>query len=411
MTERPLPRGGSRVAIMSGLAIVSVAGVIGLISMVVAGPEPRWRWGYVAATLSFLLSAVQLAPVLSAASRLGRGYWGARLRRMADLFALCGIVTAPVLIVLMRQLPEWRGRPSIWFDWPAAPGVWDTAAAIGLALAGAGLVAITTWPEHRTRGWLGTPTQWRVLTRGTIALGVVYTLLAVFVHLIVVSDLAVSLVPGWHSAVAPPYHVESGFEAAVALVVVALAAARALDRRISRTCAKLLLALALLWFYFVWCELLTDWYGATPDERGALGLFMFGPGAGLFLAASVCELVIPMAVLIWNRARSSPRVVTLVAAIVVAGNLVDRVRLYVGAWTVATPTASDHLPDVLPSLPLPGLAEIAATLGPIALSGLLIALVLRRISPVSHWEVKAIERLTPEVQALRTRVTVVARPS
>jgi Ni/Fe-hydrogenase subunit HybB-like protein len=193
-------------------------------------------------------------------------------------------------------------------------------------------------------------------------------------------------------------------------VVVALAAVHALDQRMSRTCAKLLLALGLLWFYFVWCELLTDWYGATPDERSTLGLFMFGPGSGLFIVAALCEFVVPLAILIWNGARSSPRAVTIVALIVVLGNLVDRVRLYVGAWTVATPTPSDHLPDVLPPLPLPGLAEIAASVGLIALSGLVLTLVLRRVSPVSHWEVKAVERLTPEVTALRTRVNVVARP-
>jgi hypothetical protein len=321
MTERRLLGGNSTVVVIVGLAVVSVAGLIGLMSMLVVGPEPRWRWGYVAATLTFLLSAAQLAPVLSTATRLGRGYWGAGLRRLADIFGLAGIITAPLLVVVLIQLPDWRGRPSIWFDWPGAPGVYDAAAAIGLAIAGAGLVAITTWPEHRGRSWQGTPTRWRVLTRGTIALGGLYILLAVFVHLLLVSDLAISLVPGWHSGVVPPYHVASGFEAAVALVVVGVAMARGLNERISRTCAKLLLALALLWFYFVWCELLTDWYGATPDERSTLELFMFGPGAGLFIAASVCELVVPLAVLIWNPARSSPRVVTLVAAVVVVGNL------------------------------------------------------------------------------------------
>ena len=132
-------RGWVSTSVMGALILLSLAGVIGLISMIAAGPEPRWRWGYVAATLSFLLSAAQLAPVLSTATRLGRGYWGAGLRRMADLFGICGIVTAPVLVILMRQLPDWRGRPSIWFDWPGAPGVWDAAATLGLALAGVGL--------------------------------------------------------------------------------------------------------------------------------------------------------------------------------------------------------------------------------------------------------------------------------
>src|SRR5206468_188450 len=122
-------------------------------------------------------------------------------------------------------------------------------------------------------GWAGTPTQWRVLTRGIIALGGLYTLLVVFVHLLVASDLGLSLVPGWHSAVIPAYHVVSGLEGAVALVVLGLAAVRRLDARIARSCAKLLLALSLLWFYLVWCELLTYWYGRTPDEQRLLALF------------------------------------------------------------------------------------------------------------------------------------------
>ena len=47
-------------------------------------------------------------------TRLGRGYWGAPLRRLADTFGLAGLVSAPVLVLVLRQLPEWHARPSIW---------------------------------------------------------------------------------------------------------------------------------------------------------------------------------------------------------------------------------------------------------------------------------------------------------
>ena len=390
------------------LSVLSVAGLMSLAYMITN--RGHWGWGYIAATLSFLLSAGQTAPVLSMASRVGRGYWGVRLRRIADLLALTGLITAPLLIVLMTRLPDWRGRPSIWFDWLGAPGVWDAIAAMGLAIAGVGLVWVVTWPERRGLQWAGTPTQWRVLTRGTIALGALYTMLVVFVHMVIVSDLAMSLVPGWRSAVIPPYHAISGFEAGIAMVVVGLAAVGQLDARLGRSCAKLLLTLGLLWFYFVWCELLTNWYGRTPDEQSFLSLFMFGPGAGLFFVSVLCEFLVPLLVLMWNGARSSPRMVTTVAAVIILGSFADRLRLYVAAWSVATPTPSEHLPETLPPLPLPTLAEGLACAGLLALAAVVVTLVGRRVTPVSRWEVKAVERLTPERRVLRTRTMVVARP-
>jgi Ni/Fe-hydrogenase subunit HybB-like protein len=395
----------------AALVVLVGVGVIAVGSMIAAGPEPRWRWGYVAATVTFILSAAQMAPLLALSSRIGRGFWGARLRRAADLLGVAGLVSAPVMIVLLLQLPDWHGRASLWFDWPGAPGVWDALAVLTLAAAGAGLAWVVTWPERGGWGWAGTPTQWRVLTRGVIALGGLYALLLVFVHLLVVSDFALSLVPGWHSAVIAPYHVESGFEAAIGMVVLLLAATRELDARVSRSCAKLLLSLSLLWFYFVWCELLTNWYGRTPDEQSFLMLFMFGPTSGLFAVATACELLVPLLLLVWSAARSSPRVVTFVAGMVVLGNYVDRLRLYVPAWTVATPTPTEHLPESLPAMPLPDLVIICACAGVLALAALLVVLALRSVSTVSDWEVKAVERLTPERRVLRTRTIIVARPS
>jgi Ni/Fe-hydrogenase subunit HybB-like protein len=273
------------------------------------------------------------------------------------------------------------------------------------------LVWVVTWPERGGLHWVGAPTQWRVLTRGIIALGALYTMLVVFVHLLVMSDFGLSLVPGWNSAVMPAYHAVSGFEIAIGMVVVLLAITRQLDARLSRSCAKLLLSLSLLWFYFVWCELLTEWYGRTPGEQGLLALFMFGPGSTFFAIAVVCEFLAPALVLIWNRARSSPVMLTAVASLVVFGGFIDRLRLFVGAWTVATPTPTDHLSQSLPALPLPGLAELSATAGALALTGLVLLVALRKISPTSGWEVRAVERLTPERPVLRTRTIIVARPS
>src|SRR5689334_10574621 len=98
------------------LLVLSAVGVLALISMLADASGGLWRWGYIAAMLSFLVSAGQMAPVLAMSSRVGRGYWAARLRRVADLLGVVGIISAPLLILTGSRLPEWRGRPSIWFD-------------------------------------------------------------------------------------------------------------------------------------------------------------------------------------------------------------------------------------------------------------------------------------------------------
>ena len=397
------------------LVVIGVIGAIAVVAMAAGGPEPRGRWGYIAGTLAFVLSAAQLAPALAFATRVGRGFWSAPLRRLADVFAVTGLVTAPLTIVLVFQLPDWRGRPSIWFDWPGAPGVWDSAASIVLAATGLGLVWLSTWPEHHAARWCGSRRQWQMLTRGLTLLGALYAMLAVFVHLLISSDLAVSLVSGWHSAVLPAYHVISGLEAAVALLVIALAILRtprpADTHAAFAACTRLLLALSLLWFYLVWCELLTDWYGRTPDEQGVLSLFMFGPGATLFVVAAACEFVIPLLVLMWKGARDNVALTTAVAVVVLVGSYFDRLRLYVGAWSVATPTPEEHLADNLPLLAGPGLPELAACAGILALSALTVVIAVGRVAPVAAWEVRAVNRLTPARRLLRARVDVVARPS
>src|SRR5207249_3924287 len=105
--------------------------------------------------------------------------------------------------------------------------------------------------------------QWRALDRGLVALGGLYLMLWVFANLLVSSDLAMSLVGGWRSANVPPYHAVSGLEGGVALALVILYLLRRGPRDAFHAAGKILLALALLVFYFSWAELLTYWYGRT----------------------------------------------------------------------------------------------------------------------------------------------------
>jgi molybdopterin-containing oxidoreductase family membrane subunit len=421
--------GGVYWAAIVVLAVLAVAGTVALGRLVASGPQPYAKWGYTAAVVAFLISTFQAAPVVTFTSRLGKGFWGIPLRRAAELGTLASLVTMPLLIVLLFQLPDFQGRPSIWFDWPGGPRLWDAVAIVVFAVLGLGLLFLSSLPDlaaardarprglfrRLSLGWRGTTRQWQVLSAGVVVLGAFYLMLFVFVNLLVVSDLALSLVPGWHSAVMPPYHALSGLEAGVATTLLLLAGLRrfgGLERYIGLdpfwAAAKLLLPLTLLFFYFTWAELLTNWYGRLPDEQQVFSLFMFGPYLWPFVLSFGLNFVVPFLLLIWNPIRVSIAGPTAVAALVVIGSLVDRVRIYVPAWSIAGPVTETI--DQLPPFQPPELSDFLIVLGAVALVGLLYLLAMRLFLPVSLWEYKQGVLLSRERAFVKTELTVLAKP-
>lgn len=433
----PAPRlvpwtGGRNLRILLAvLALLTAIGIIALVSLVVSGPEPRAKWGFTAATLVFLLSTAQAGPLVALASRLTTGYWGIPLRRVAALCGVSGVVTAPLLLVLLFELPDWTGRASIWQGWPGAPRLWDAIAIAGLALLGLVMIYLDGLPDLAVKrdvaanppswfarlapGWRGTSRQWQSLTRGLGALGGLYLMLFAFVHLVVSSDLALSLVPAWNDADLPPYQIASSLEGGLATVILVLAALRHvgglreyLPRDTFHATGKILLALSLFWFYFVWSELLTYWYGREPSEQLLLGLLMFGPALIPFCVSVLLCFVLPFLILLWNSVRASVAGPTVAAACVLVGLFVDRVRIYDAAWSVAGPANATL--EALPPAHLPGLQDGLVAIGMIAAVVLLYGLGLRLLPAISPWEWEMRRLVKTDVRLVRTRLNVLAKP-
>jgi hypothetical protein len=60
---------------------------------------------------------------------------------------------------------------------------------------------------------------------------------------------------------------------------------------------------------------------------------------------------------------------------------------------------------------MPGVPDIAASVGTLAFVGLILLVAQRWVPSVATWEIKAVGRLVRERRVLRTRVSVVGRPS
>jgi len=428
LLERLPITGGGLVAVIL-LLILAVAGAIRLILLAMARPEHPTEWGYAAAVLAFLVSTAQAAPVLAFATRLAKGFWGIPLRRAADLLTVSGIVTTPLYILLLLQLPSFMGRTSIWNDWPGSPQVTDAVGIALLSLTGLSILWMTSLPDLAmvrdlkgrklagalSLGWTGTKRQWNVLSTGVILLGAFYLMWYAYQSMYLVSDMAMSLVPGWHSAIMPPYHAVSGLQAGLATVMLTLLALRKfahLERYIGLDpfwgASKLMLGTSLLFFYFTWSEFNPTWYGRQPDEIDYLGSLMFGPFLPLMVFSFTFNFILPFVLLIWNVVRVSVKGPVMVAAIILIGNFVDRLRIYLASWTISAPVGT-HI-AVWPEIRPPGIGDIAIVVGAIAAVFCLYLLVLRIIPPISLWEYKQALLLRAERAYMKTEVAVVAKP-
>jgi len=155
--------------------ILLVLGVVGVFMRIAGGYQDRAAWGFYAATIAFILSTAQAAPLLSVATRLTKGFWRKPLVRAAELWTVSGIINLLLLIPLLPVLPPLEGRMTFWVAWPGAPQVPLFLGMLGLVLCGLGLLYTSARPDVATAldragsagarrswlsgPWLGTPHQ------------------------------------------------------------------------------------------------------------------------------------------------------------------------------------------------------------------------------------------------------------
>lgn len=420
-------RAGSAVGV--ALTITGVLGLLGVgafLYLMVGGPEPRVKWGYSAAMLAFLLTAAQSGPIVAVLVRLTKAYWAIPLRRAADLLGVAGLITAPVYMILLFQLPDFTGRPSLWFDYPMTPLVPDSALVAVLALGGLSLIYLGAVPDlalseqplfRRLAGrWQGTVKQWAALELALIIQGSLYVGVYVVMNWLLATDLGGSLIPGWHSENTPVYLSFSGFEAGLAFVVLAstmmkLAGGlhRFFEKDVYNHMAKLLLGFALLFMWFLWAELLVWWYGRENQEKLLQHLLYYGPYVVPFALAVGFSFLAPLLLMMWIQVRESFFGPTLVAIFIILGTYADRVRFFVASWSLAGPV-QDAL-HAVPPAHLPNVVDVLILIGGPCGFIFVYLLLLRVLPPIALWEHR--EDLLHRIHRpyLRTEVKVLAKQS
>ncbi len=226
--------------VVTVLGILFIVGIVGVVLRLQGGLADRAKWGYYAATFAFLLTAFQGAPIVSLATRMVKGHWRRPLARASELFAVVGVLSSVLFLIMLNIIPPVQGRRTLWFEWPVgAPYLFDSLAVIFLAVCGLGLLYTAALPDiaaarDRVPGgrkglwtalaldWQGTPEQWRLQKVALGVLGGFYLMFFVFTHLLVSVDYVMALVPGWKDNIFPAFHALVGLQSGVAITLVAL---------------------------------------------------------------------------------------------------------------------------------------------------------------------------------------------
>ena len=149
-------------------------------------------------------------------------------------------------------------------------------------------------------GWRGSAKHWARYQMAYLLLGGLATPLVVSVHTVVSFDFAISLLPGWHTTIFPPYFVAGAIYSGFAMVVTLAIPARKwfhledlITMRHLDCMGKLMLGTGLIVAYGYMMEAFMSWYSGNPHEMFMYMTRATGPYRYFFWSLILCNILIP----------------------------------------------------------------------------------------------------------------------
>jgi molybdopterin-containing oxidoreductase family membrane subunit len=410
ITDKPAPLSWFVIfAVCSVLLVVFLVSLTYLFSVGVGifGINIPVAWGLPITNTIWWIGIAHAGTLISAVLLLTRQDWRASINRFAEAMAMFAIVCAGLYPLIHL------GRPSFWYYllpypntmglWPQwrSPLVWDFFAITMYLLFTMSFMYLSLLPDLATLrdraksrlgqvsygllalGWRGDAAHWARYQRATLILAGCAAPIVCVVTGIVSTDLAVSIVPGYHFTIFPPYFVAgalfSGF-ATVALLAVVLRWMFSLQAIVTRIhldyIGRMMLVFAMIVDYAYTQEMFTAWYSGEDHYRYVY-IDRIWEGAYAPVWWTMIALNVGVAQLLWFKGiRRNPVALLLIAIAVDIGMWLERFQI------VFTSTHVDYMPsnwDVV----WPTAWDWAVYAGSLGLFGFLLMVFLRVMPMVS----------------------------
>jgi len=303
-------------------------------------------WGFAIVNFVFWVGIGHAGTLISAVLFLFRQKWRTAINRFAEAMTIFAVICALVFPGIhvgriwaaywMLPLPNQMGM------WPnfRSPLLWDVFAVstyftVSLLFWYVGLVPDLATLRDRAKGklsfylygffslgWRGANRHWQNYERAYLILAGLATPLVLSVHTIVSFDFAVSVVPGWHTTIFPPYFVAGAIFSGFAMVLTLAVPSRKLfglqdfiTVRHIENMNKIILVTGSMVGYAYGMEFFIAWYSASPYESFAFVNRAFGPYAWAYWIMVSCNVITPQ--LFWFKKIRTNIVATFVLSIFV----------------------------------------------------------------------------------------------
>jgi molybdopterin-containing oxidoreductase family membrane subunit len=370
-------------------------------------------WGFPIVNFVFWVGIGHAGTLISAILFLLRQKWRTGIARFAEAMTIFAVMCAGVFPIIHTGRPWLAGylmpypnQHGLWVNF-TSPLVWDVFAVstyftVSLVFWYIGLIPDFAVMRDRTTakirktiysifslGWRNSHRNWQHYEKAYMLLAGFATPLVLSVHTIVSFDFAVSIVPGWHTTIFPPYFVAGAIFSGFAMVVTVLIFVRKifdLEKIITlnhlEKMTKVILATGLMVGYAYGMEFFIAWYSGVQVEQFVFINRAFGPYAWAYWIMVSCNVIIPQLFWIKKIRRSIPAMLVIV------------ILVNVGMWFerfVITVTSLHR--DFLPSswgYYTPTIYDIGILLGSFGLFFTLVILFTKALPVVSISEIKAV---------------------
>lgn len=370
-------------------------------------------WGWAIVNFVWWVGIGHAGTLISAILFLFRQRWRTSINRMAEAMTIFAVICAlifPAIHVGRVWFVYWTlPFPNQMSMWPnfRSPLLWDVFAVgtyftVSLLFWYVGLIPdLATLRDRATTrlkrvltgifalGWRGANHHWKNYERAYLILAGIATPLVLSVHSVVSFDFAVSLVPGWHTTIFPPYFVAGAIFSGFAMVMTLAIVARKIYHlenfitlRHFDAMNKIMLATSMMVGYAYTCEFFIAWYSGNEYEMFAFINRATGPYAWAYWTMIICNVFIPQ--LLWSgRLRRN-----IVAMFIIA------IFINIGMWferfvIVVSSLANDFLPSSWDYY-IPTIFDVLTYVGTFGVFFTLFLLFIRFLPMIAIAEIKGV---------------------
>ncbi len=311
-------------------------------------------WGFAIVSFVWWIGIGHAGTLISAILFLLRQEWRTSINRFAEAMTLFAVSCAglyPIFHLGRFWFFYWiMPYPNTFALWPQFRSAlaWDVFAITAYATTSALFWYVGLIPDLATMrdqakhtllkyaygmlsmGWRGSAKHWKRYESLYLLLAALATPLVISVHTVVSFDFAISVMPGWHTTVFPPYFVAGAVFSGFAMVITLLVPIRKIYKmedfitiRHFDIMGKVLLTTGLLVAYGYLSETFTAWYSGSEYELFMLKNRAFGPYGYIFWALMFCNVLTTQ--LLWfKKVRTNLWLLFIVSLVINTGMWLER---------------------------------------------------------------------------------------